>query len=457
MAMRPAAAQDLAQTLYPVWQKNRADIDRIDKWYRGKNDKPWMPRQSTQEYKDLQSRAINRFLKMVVRSYYEVLYVDGYAGSGEADNASAWTIWQANGMDAKQMAVHEGAMAHALSYVSVMPGVDFRGERMPVLRGLSSRSTFAWYQDDVDDWPMYVMVGKTGTLNGQTVWHLTLVDDEARYRFSAVDDRVTFIDLETHAAGICPVVRFANELDLEGRAEGVVEPNIPLASRIDQDIFDRLIVQRFGSWKVRTIAGMEIPETVKEDEVETYVATQKLRLKVEDMLVSESPDTRFGTLDESSIDGYVKAYETDIREMATVESVPPHQLLGQMANLSAEALAAAESSFSRKVEARKTMFGESWEQVLRVAAHIAGDEAGAADFEAEVRWRDMESRSLAQTADALGKLAQMLGVPPQALWERIPGVTQKDLERWKRLAEEADPFAALAGQLAGGVEPQPVE
>jgi len=455
--MKPSVAVDLVAELLPAWNTNRSSLDRVDKWFRGENEKPWMPTQSTQEYKDLQARAVNRFLKMVVTSFTEVLYVDGYRRKADPENAAAWQVWQANSLDARQLAVHEGAMAHALSYVSIVPGVDFRGEPMPKIRGHSSRTMMAWYQDESEDeWPMYALSGRSGKVAGRPVWHLKLYDAEAIYRLSVEASAPTatppkFIDYQSHDAGACPVVRFANTLDLDGRAEGEVEPNIPLAARIDQDIFDRLVVQRFGAFKVRWATGMEEPETDDEKRA------AKLRVMIGEVLVNESPDAKFGVLEETQIDGYVKAYETDTREMATITKVPPHQLLGQMANLSAEALAAAESSFSRKVEARKMMFGEAWEQVLRMASWLTGDTDGATAFDAEVRWRDMESRSLAQTADALGKLAQMLGVPPQALWERIPGVTQQDLEAWKTLAEEADPFGALAAQLTGGIEPQPVE
>jgi len=39
----------------------------------------------------------------------------------------------------------------------------------------------------------------------------------------------------------------------------------------------------------------------------------------------------------------------------------------------------------------------------------------------------------------------MLGVPPQELWERVPGVTQTDVERWKKAAEQGDAMARLDG------------
>jgi hypothetical protein len=55
----------------------------------------------------------------------------------------------------------------------------------------------------------------------------------------------------------------------------------------------------------------------------------------------------------------------------------------------------------------------------------------------------MESRSLAQAADALGKLATMLGVPVELLWEKIPGFTEQDVDRAKTILQLATVFALL--------------
>lgn len=43
----------------------------------------------------------------------------------------------------------------------------------------------------------------------------------------------------------------------------------------------------------------------------------------------------------------------------------------------------------------------------------------------------------------------MLGVPPQALWGRIPGVTNADVEDWKRLLEEGDPVLDFVDSVFG--------
>jgi len=82
---------------------------------------------------------------------------------------------------------------------------------------------------------------------------------------------------------------------------------------------------------------------------------------------------------------------------------------------------------------------------MQLAAEATGD---SIDIGAAVRWRDTESRALAATVDALGKMATMLGIPPEELWDRVPNVTQDDIDRWKAKVAEGGPIAKLADQLA---------
>ncbi len=181
-----------------------------------------------------------------------------------------------------------------------------------------------------------------------------------------------------------------------------------------------------------------------------------MRLRVEDILVAEDPDTKFGSLPASPLTGFIEAHESDIKALAAVSQTPAHELLGSMANLSAEALAAARASQTAKIGERKITLGESHEQMLRLASWVAGDADGAADFEAQVRWSDTEIRSLSQAADALGKLASQLGVPPEMLWEKIPGFTQTDVETAKSIVMQQGGMDKLIRELIDAAQTTPV-
>jgi hypothetical protein len=156
---------------------------------------------------------------------------------------------------------------------------------------------------------------------------------------------------------------------------------------------------------------------------------------------------KFGSLPAGPVGSLIDSIDMSIRHLAAISQTPPHHLLGQIANLSAEALLAAETALQRKIAEFQSIFGESWERVFRLAAELDGNASSAEDFHGEVQWRDMESRSLAQAADALGKLAEQLGIPKRGLWKRVPGVTQTEYEDWVEMAEDEDSVGQLASAL----------
>lgn len=443
-----------------LWPALRAERDRvagIDRWYRWDHDDPHMPTGANREYKKLAEHAQAPWGRRVVTAVTDQLYVEGYRGT-DGDYAGPWGYWQANGLDARQIPVHDAAIAYGLAYVTVLPGTSFTGQPMPKIRGLDPSEMVTVYEDPAwDDWPAFALRARPAKVKGKPGFALDIYDDTAIHRLlcDAAGDDLTWLTYDEHGAGICPVVRFANNLDLRGRADGEVEPFIPLLGRIDQTTFDRLVVQRFGAWVVRFITGMTPPEGLDGESVDEWRRRTAQALKVSDFLVAEDADAKIGSLPATSLDGFINAHDADVRALAAVSQTPVHELIGQMANLSAEALAAAEASLTRKIERRKHSLGEAWEQTLRLGALIMGDAAAAEDTASQVTWKDMESRSLAQAADALGKIAQMLGVPVELLWEKIPGWTQQDVERAKTLAQTGGSLEQLMAELVAGQTPPP--
>lgn len=454
MVLSPDQAKKLVKDqLLPGWEAERDRLDRIDRWYRWDQEPIALPRKATQELRQLAELSRVPWLSLVVTATAQAMYVDGYrsrldpAGGRSSDGVDVpapWRTWLANGMDRRQIAVHRAMLAYGYCFEVVLPGVDpMTGDRQSVIRGVSPRKMFALWDDIAeDDWPQYAM----RVLESSKDTHLVRVyDDTAAHTLRVTDtgSKVEYLGQpEVHDAGVCPVVRFANMLDLDGRSPGEVEPFIAAAARINKTAYDRMLVQHFNSWKVRTVSGMAEPDNVDD------ATRKKLQLRQDDLLVAEDPDTKFGTLDETPIEGLIAGHRSDVETLAAVSQTPTHELTGQMANLSAEALAAARASLNQKVVERQKSAGSSHAQGLRLAAALDGHDEYARDVTGRMTWQDMEIRSMSQAVDALGKAATMLLIPPSALWSRIPGVEKSDVDEWIRLAEEGDPITRMQAQLA---------
>jgi hypothetical protein len=448
LALSQSDAIDTASRLLKLREREQIRLKKISAYMRGEASSVYVPRGARQEYRWLIKRAKVNVLPLVVTVVAQALYVDGYRPAKSEENAKSWKIWQANRMDARQHGLHRAALKFGIGYNVVLPGTP-----TPVITPKSPQRMTAYYEDPIDDeWPLYaVEVLEHQGLKGR-IRRVRLYDDSKRYDLEGdakQGSKLAFVKSESHGLGVCPVVRYLNGDDLDGDdcVRGEVEPLIEMQDQLNSTTFNLLMAQQYAAFRQRWVTGMAPPLD------ENGTPQEPFNAAVNRLWTAEDPDTKFGEFGQTSLEGYLSSAEATVRHIATVSQTPPHHLLGQMANLSAEALAAAESGLQRKISERKSSFGESHEQTLRLAALAAGDKPGWSDTSAQVVWRDTEARALASTVDALGKLTQMLGVPAQELWERIPGVTQTDVARWKSTAKEADAMQQLNAMLEQQMAP----
>jgi Phage portal protein, SPP1 Gp6-like len=432
---------DMAHQHFPSFLRQREKAQFLDKWHRGEQqDYLYKPEGADLEYNELMLKSPTPWGGLIVKSVVQQAEFVGIRKPGSEENMRGWASWQRNRMDARQSALYTGSAAHGLAFVWAVAGTDpMTGERMSVMKLASAQDMAAFYDDDNDEWPRLAILATPIEVNHglaiqQEGWQVTIFEDTAMHYATCKGDGTqrddwTYISWEDHGSKVTPVVRYAPNVDIDGRTNSDLLGMIPLLARIDQTTFDRLIVQRFGAWKIRYIAGMVKPTSSQE------AAAQRLRLRVEDLLIAEDADTKFGTLDATDLAGFIAARDSDLRDASAISQTPPHHMLGLSSNLQAESLAAAEAGLQRKSRGHRTAWGESHEQLFRLDAHLRGDREEERAFQTEGRWRDTESRSLEQAAMALGMLATNLKVPVEMLWERIPGWTDNDVSRAKKLVQ----------------------
>lgn len=447
MNAEQALAEGLAQRA-----RELPGVHRVRDYLRGDHARSYMPKTHENEFQALRQRAIGNWLPLVVTAIAQNLFGEGYRRPKEAESLGCWEHWTRNGMDSRQSLVYRSALAYGEAYVVVLPG-----DPSPVIR-VHSPLVMTVVQDDPDaEWPDYAIrrVKKSRDERGEdgVVWEI--IDSEGVWTFFVPDgaqsaSEYTVLSAEVHGFDVCPVSVFRNAWDDDPDAAftslGEVEPLIPIQERINDTTLGLLIAQQYSAFRQKWAAGIQIPKGADGKPVETFEAA------VNRIWMTASKDVRFGEFSQTDLKGYLESMDSAIKHMSAIAQVPPHYLLGGMVNISAEALAAAEAGLTRKVSERKTIFGEAWGRVMRLCAFAVGDYAAAEDTEARFIWRDTEARSLAATADALGKLKQMLEVPAEALWEMIPGVTPFQRAEWLRMrAEDMSMSAAnVAAALLSG-------
>lgn len=485
------SAPALAKLLLGIVAEDRPRLERIDRYVAGEHADPYMPKDADAEYRLLAERSVSNWIPLLLNSPAQALYVDSFrrghlastsapdsAGSGSYDpNTVAsqgtelpeWKHFQYSRLDARQIAIHRGALKHGHAFTVT----EFDPKGRVQTKGLSALNTAAVYVDQANDIDPYAALTvireaspkgatKAAMLGKARLWDGTY---EYEVTFQALSnlDSVRVRKGIAHGLDECPVTRFAASVDLEGNTLGVVEPNIKVQDRINQTVFDLLIAQTYGSFQVRVATGMAppimrysqsmidgttrmpwaIPSDAEAgdpiiDPESGRAIPEAINLNARRFFFAEDPNVKFSALPATSLEGYIKSLDMSIRHLAAMTQTPPHYLLGEIANISAEALQAAETSLLRKVEEFRKSFGESWERVFRIAAVLEGDTAAGQDYAGEVIWRDTEMRSLSKTADALVKL-KGIGIPIRGLWGRVPETTRGEIEEWIRMrVDEVD-------------------
>lgn len=454
-------------------------FNAIHEWVRNRVIAIYVPEGARQEYKQLVEQSRWNIFPTLLDSLVNELFIDGYrpnpvGASGkrrakDSKNAPVWNaVWQPNRMDARQSGVWRTAAKYGLSYVRVLPG-ELNGKKSALLTPFSPRRLTALYRDALnDEWAEYAL--EVGTdypefdaAGTRMVTPVTVYDNHHSYRmelpatmlatkpyspfakqwaYEPINIDVTKAVAKPHGLGYCPVVRFLDTWgELDEGPEGIVMPMLPAQLQINQTTYSLGMAELFAAFRQKWVSGLEKQEDEEGNPIEPF------SVNVDKLLQAEDPDTKFGDFQQTDLSGYLSSRDRTMLYVAAARHIEPHKIIvgDSVSNVSAEALMALRDAHGQDVAAHRTSLGESAEQMLRLAGRAMGDMDAWEDTSAQVRWRDTTPRSLAQIADALGKLAQGLEIPPEWLWERIPDVTDQDLAEIKQLAKERDSIAKFDG------------
>lgn len=405
----------------------RVRLDRIKDYMEGKHKKPYRPSSdhTDVQYNILAERSTINMMPMIRNAPASQLQVSGVSAGQDDADVKAWDLWQSNGFDNRSVQIFTSAITYGYAF-----GYAFRNPNgTVVMRGKSARHMYAVYEDPVsDEYPEYAFfINEAGDVTevwDNTHWH-RIVKVEFVDSVGTSHTILQIDEMGPHGApNYCPVVQFAPDKDLDGNAIGIIEPAIDAQDRLNQGSFDLLLAQHYTAFRIRGFSGVTQALDKK--------TGKPVPLKLDPSRVPMLPnaDSKAWQLDGTDLSGFIRALEGATHDLMVVSQTPIHFALGNIANLAADALTEAKIPLTSRVKAFKQTLGESVELLLRTTSDISGF-----DFpeDAEIVWADLEPRSLSLVADAISKLIAA-GVPQEALWAMIPGITKTMIQQWRNMA-----------------------
>ncbi|WIB25420.1 phage portal protein [Curtobacterium sp. MCSS17_015] len=410
----PLNATDLGTLISEFWQSARNEWTRLttlQKKMEGKLLRTWMPDSADLEYKDLFRKASSPWPLFARNSIAQGCRIEGYSDSIVWRNA-----WQASGMDGRQVELNRDAIGLGYSYLASLPHAS---PNRVVMRPMSSLVTFAAFEDPYDESPKHVLHLVSGSLSKPRTQRWMFIDSEGVYRFEGAartPERLTF---DAHGLTHCPVARIENTLPVLGSPKSSIEDALPVYQRIVDATFTLQMVQRYGAFPQKWMAGGEIATDAN--------GVPQVRSSVDGLLHASGASgetARFGTFTAADLPGVVTALNKHIQDFSALVQVPPHSLLVPMSNISGDTITASESGYKRNIRDRQTALGEGYELAMRNAGALLGV-ADETLLDAEMAWADESTRSLDQVADAVVKLASV-DAPLELLFGLVPGWSRVD-------------------------------
>jgi hypothetical protein len=409
-------------------------LQKYDDYYSGRQKLKFQSKRFQQAFGGLFADFSDNWCELVVEAVEERLNVTGFRFGTDGDDL-AWQIWQANNLDADSQLGHTEALKSGMTYVLVSPGdppqITIEDPKQVIVaysagnRRVRVAALKRWLEDD-----------------GHMMATLYLPEFVYKYRSERampdgfVSDSVAWVPREIptepwpvrNPLRTVPVVPLVNKPRLDGTGVSEIEGVIPKQDAVNKEIIDMLTASEFAAFKQRWIAGMDV-----EIDPVTKKPIAPFDIGVDRALIAPHSETRFGEFSESNLTNYVSAIEMLVQHIASQTRTPPHYfyLAGQFP--SGESIKSAETGLVAKARRKMRHFGESWEEVMRLAFRAMGDpRAGVLD--AETIWGDPESRSESEHIDAVVK-KQALNVPTKQLWEDA-GYSPQQIQRFEAMRTE---------------------
>ncbi|TXI54302.1 phage portal protein [Mycolicibacter arupensis] len=388
-------------------------------------------------------RMASNIPRLAVTALAERLRITGFIGDDQV-----WADWLRNDLDQQAGIAHREALLLGDSYA-----ICWADQLGRPLVSIESAKQVAVQRDPATR--QVIAAVKRWTTRNTTEAVYYLPDQITRLRANqtgATTAGFATVEEIDNPLGVVPVVPIHNGdriwaerqyTDMPrdfGHSE--IEDLMPLVDGLNKSLADMMVTSEYVGRPRRWATGIELTEEpVLDAEGNDTGETVEVNPLPEShrMMISESPDSKFGQLQAADLQGYEASVRVMLGQIMAVSTLPAHYVGVFTDNpASADALRAAEASLTARAEARQATFGRAWEQVARLMIAVR-DGADPEQIDVRVQWADAATRSVAQEADAVVKLYQAGLLPVSTALAKL-GYTEDEIAeiRVARRAEALD-------------------
>jgi hypothetical protein len=484
VALSVEDAQKATNLLYSRLNNRRPEIDRYERYFEGKSGRLTY---GTKEWADLHEKRFENFSDnwcgVVGSAPGERTAIDGFRLGDDTevlsdDERSLWRDWELNEMP---MQASQGFLQSTIakrSYVLVWGDSDdeplvtwehpsqvivaydpgTRRPRYALKAWVDDKLEFAtlYTTDEVWKWQRPQVHGEI--VNGQTksglyVTSQVTADGGWVERESTGDDTWPI----GNPMGIVPIEEFPNRPMLNGEPLSDIAGATAMQDAVNLLWAYLFVAADYASMPARVVMGQAPPKMPILDANGQVIGEQPVdteALKKGRMLWLTGQTTTIGQWDAAKLDAFTPIINVAVKHVASQTRTPIHYIVGDLGNVNGETLTATETPLAMKVRESHQFYTPAVRGVFRRMALVRGDAALAEQCRTgRVQWRNPETRSEAQLADAALK-DKSIGFPLQWIAEKRYGMKQDEIDRLMTMveAERSDPLLQQALRDVGNTD-----
>lgn len=346
---------DLLNTMIQRLDERQHVLARLDRYYRGDQSLAFLSPEAKTALGARLTSLNSNVCKLAVTALAERLRVTGFA-RGRVPAQDVWAAWTRNDLDQLAGVAHREALALGRAYVTTW--ADEAGRARVTVESARQVATL----HDPGTREIVAAVKKWETTR---TTEAVLYEPDRITRFRAPQTGGTaagmavleVLDNPLGQVPVTPIVNGDRLLDVDGVSE--MADLLPLVDALTKLLSDLMVGSEFYARPRRWATGVEPVEDAAGNVVNPFPEGDR-------MMVSESVETKFGSLPAADLAAYESAIGVVFQQISAVSALPAHMLGIVSANLpNADTIRAAEAGLTARAEARQGTFGRAWERVAR--------------------------------------------------------------------------------------------
>lgn len=462
-------ARRLVEQLTMELRRRHSVMWQHDDYYRGDHRLAFASDQFRKYFGDRYRNFADNWVQVVADAPVERLHVTGIrlAGEDSGYDKDLWQAWQENecGEESSQAFLESVITGRSFALVwgdgDDNPIITFEHPTQCIVAYDAETKQRAaglklWMDDDYAYATLYLPdeVWKFQQQQSQPYWERNFAGPYRQPQWD-VRELASGPNPMSNPLGCVPLVELQNRPRLAAEPMSDVNGVIAMQDAINLTWAYLFNAADFASLGQRIVTGAERPMVPILDASGQPVGERPVdleRFAIDRIIWIEDENAKTFQWDAADLAAFTPVISLGVDHIAAQTRTPPHYLVGKIANISADALKAAETGLVMRADEKTRSLGRGVKEVFRLSALVQGNDAKAKAISGgRVLWRDVESRSEAQLVDALLKLKQ-IGFPFEYIAERY-GLSPTEVERVMALREEEAQSDPLVMFGANPVQP----